>query len=265
MLDLTLRKYGTPPYRVAVLHGGPGAPGYMARVARELSKLTGILEPLQTRSTVRAQINELREQMLEHAQSPVTLIGSSWGAVLALLLAATNDSLVQKLILIGCAVFDAENSAKIDPIRMARLDDLSRQRYYIIKELIKTSSPDRQSALFEEWGEIYSRADMFDPLTTDLEVLEVQSEINNSVWSDFKTMRDKPAYLNNLFSKIKAPVVVIHGSYDPHPLEGIRPFLESCIINIKFHILPNCGHYPWIERQAADQFYKIIKAELETE
>ncbi|HOT01736.1 MAG TPA: alpha/beta hydrolase [Acidobacteriota bacterium] len=32
-----LRTYGRPPYRVAVIHGGPGAPGCMAPVARELA------------------------------------------------------------------------------------------------------------------------------------------------------------------------------------------------------------------------------------
>ncbi len=32
----------------AIIHGGPGVPGYMATVARELASDWGILEPLQT-------------------------------------------------------------------------------------------------------------------------------------------------------------------------------------------------------------------------
>jgi hypothetical protein len=31
-----LRKYGKAPFSLAVIHGGPGAPGEMATVAREL-------------------------------------------------------------------------------------------------------------------------------------------------------------------------------------------------------------------------------------
>jgi len=46
------RVYGNKPYHVAVIHGGPGAPGEMAPVARELSLSTGVLEPLQTTETV---------------------------------------------------------------------------------------------------------------------------------------------------------------------------------------------------------------------
>ena len=30
-----LRKYGKPPFNVAVIHGGPGVPGEMAPVARD--------------------------------------------------------------------------------------------------------------------------------------------------------------------------------------------------------------------------------------
>jgi len=44
------RKYGKPPFRVAVIHGGPGAGGEMAPVVRELASDCGVLEPIQTYS-----------------------------------------------------------------------------------------------------------------------------------------------------------------------------------------------------------------------
>lgn len=40
------RSYGTAPFEIVVIHGGPGAPGEMAPVARELSGQFGVLEPL---------------------------------------------------------------------------------------------------------------------------------------------------------------------------------------------------------------------------
>jgi hypothetical protein len=40
------RLYGRPPYRIAVLHGGPGAAGEMKPVAEALSADFGFLEPL---------------------------------------------------------------------------------------------------------------------------------------------------------------------------------------------------------------------------
>lgn len=54
-----LRKYGKPPFNIAVIHGGPGAPGEMAPVARELSSYCGVLEPLQTEASLEGQVREL--------------------------------------------------------------------------------------------------------------------------------------------------------------------------------------------------------------
>ena len=54
------RTYGSAPYTVAVVHGGPGAAGEMAPVARELARDRGILEPLQTATSLEGQVEELR-------------------------------------------------------------------------------------------------------------------------------------------------------------------------------------------------------------
>jgi pimeloyl-ACP methyl ester carboxylesterase len=262
VLDVKVRKYGMKPYRVAVLHGGPGAPGYMAPVARELSKKRGILEPLQTRDSLEGQIYELKGQLMDHADLPVVLIGSSWGAVLALFIAAGHKELVSKLVLIGSAVFDRNNSSRIEGIRLGRLSEAERKRYYELTAELENAPAERQNELAEEWGNIFFRTDVYDPLTTDLETLEIQLDLNRKVWSDFAIIRDKPGLLKKKFSKIKIPTLVIHGEYDPHPIEGIRPFLEECISNTNFHIFPLCGHYPWIERHARESFFEILEKEI---
>lgn len=257
-----IRKYGKRPFRAAVLHGGPGAPGYMAPVARELGKVVGVLEPLQTRDSLDGQIEELKDQLTAHADSQVTLIGSSWGAVLALFLAAREGANVEKLMLIGSAVFDAESSARIEPLRLERLDAEKRKRYEMIVAELKKGESANSDALAKEWGDIIFDADVYDPLTRDLEVLEVQYELYKKVWSDFVALRDVPGLLRSQFSKIDTPTVVIHGEFDPHPVEGIRPFLESCLRDVRFHILPECGHYPWIERRARGEFFDILRGEV---
>lgn len=40
--------WGKAPFTVAVIHGGPGAGGEMAPVARKLACDYGVLEPIQT-------------------------------------------------------------------------------------------------------------------------------------------------------------------------------------------------------------------------
>ncbi len=74
-----LNTYGSPPFNLAVIHDGPGAKGEMAQVARELSSLRCVLEPLQTVSTLEEQAWELRDVLENHGALPITLIGFSWG------------------------------------------------------------------------------------------------------------------------------------------------------------------------------------------
>ena len=58
-----VRQYGPPPFEAAVLHGGPGAAGTAACIARRLANSAGILEPLQTAKSVQGQIEELDQQL----------------------------------------------------------------------------------------------------------------------------------------------------------------------------------------------------------
>jgi pimeloyl-ACP methyl ester carboxylesterase len=259
---MTVRKYGKPPFTVAVLHGGPGAPGYMAPVGRELSQIVGVLEPLQSKQSLDEQVEELKDQLVDNTDGPATLIGSSWGALLALFLAARERSCVKKIILVGSAVFDADSSAKIEPCRLERLTEKQRQRYTAIMSNLDQTFDNNQSDVADEWGRIFFTTDVYDPITTNLETLEVQYELHKKVWSDYVALRDRPGYLKSEFSSIDVPTVLIHGDYDPHPIEGIRPFLEECLSDIHFHILPECGHYPWIERRAREKFFNIVKNEM---
>ena len=96
-----LRIYGKAPLDVVLIHGGPGAPGHMAPVARELASDWGVLEPLQTSSTLEGQIQELRNVLEKNGDLPVTLIGFSWGAWLGFIFAAEYPAFTKKLILIG--------------------------------------------------------------------------------------------------------------------------------------------------------------------
>jgi pimeloyl-ACP methyl ester carboxylesterase len=57
-------------------------------------------------------------------------------------------------------------------------------------------------------------------------------------------------------------VIAIHGSYDPHPADDVRTSLAAVVQDFRFVPLKNCGHYPWIERDAKAKFYEIVLNEL---
>ena len=105
---INLRKYGESPFTIAVIHGGPGAPGEMKPIAEELSKTYGVLEPLQTKDSLDGQLEELKSVLMENASIPITLIGHSWGAMLGFIFTAKNPALVKKLALLSSGIFEKE-------------------------------------------------------------------------------------------------------------------------------------------------------------
>jgi pimeloyl-ACP methyl ester carboxylesterase len=116
-----VRTHGNAPFTVAVVHGGPGAPGELAPVARELAGNRGVLEPLQTESRLDGQVRELEAVLKRLANTPVALIGHSWGAMLSYILAAQSPSLVKRLILISSGVFEDKYAERITETRLSRL------------------------------------------------------------------------------------------------------------------------------------------------
>ena len=256
-----LRTYGKPPFNIAVVHGGPGAPGQMAPVARELSRDFGVLEPLQTAATLDGQVEELRYTIEKQGSPPVVLIGSSWGAMLSYIFAARHPALVKKLIMVGSGLFDDRYAAGIQKTRLSRLDaEAKHEVYSLVKDLNDDVVSDKNK-LLARLGELFTKADAYDPITLETEVLEVRFDIHDRVWGDAMKLRSSGEFLN-MGKKIKCPVVAIHGDYDPHPAEGVRYPLSKVLKDFRFMLLPHCGHLPWIEREARGEFFKVVREQL---
>ncbi|MBN1873544.1 MAG: alpha/beta hydrolase [Anaerolineae bacterium] len=256
-----LRKYGSTPFTVAVIHGGPGAAGEMAPVARELAQGCGILEPLQTADSLDGQVEELRMVLKDQGIPPLTLIGYSWGAWLGYILTARYPALVKRLILVSSGAFEAHYVSRLYENRLKHLNaDEGQEFEQLIRELEDPAVPDKDTRL-ARLGALASNADMYDPLPHDGKDVRVDGNIYHRVWPVAAEMR-RSGELLELGKFIRGPVVAIHGDYDPSPAEGVYEPLSAVLDDFRFILLPNCGHTPWHERQAKDKFYQIIKEEI---
>ena len=255
------RTYGKPPFNVAVIHGGPGAAGEMAPVAQELSSDWGVLEPLQTATSVEGQIEELKSVLEENAELSVFLIGFSWGAWLGFMLAARYPALVKKLIRVSSGPFEEKYVAGVEETRMSRLSEEERAEVESLYDILDhPAAPDKEEA-FARFGALFSKADAYDPIRQESEPVDYRPDIFQSVWKEAAELR-RSGKLLELGKQIECPVVAIHGDYDPHPAEGMEQPLSAVLKSFSFIPLANCGHKPWIERQAKDDFYTILKREL---
>jgi pimeloyl-ACP methyl ester carboxylesterase len=254
---LNHRLYGKPPYSTALIHGGPGAPGSMETVAKVLAKNFGILEPLQTKGSIEGQIQELHSVLKNHANFPVTLVGHSWGAWLSFLFAAKYPDSVNNLILIGSGPFEERYVSKLKEIRFSHFTAKEREKVQILERLLIDENLKNKNKIFTRFGTLMSKADSYDPLPKAVNTLEFQPEIYQSVWHEAGKLRRSGELLKNALF-IKCPVVAIHGDYDTHPADGVIQPLSQYLKDFRYIILDKCGHEPWNEKHAKDQFYKIL-------
>ena len=256
-----LRMHGNPPFRVAVVHGGPGAAGDMAPVARSLGAAMGVLEPLQSAVTVRGQAEELAHILEGYGSPPMVVIGFSWGAWLACITASQYPSLIGKLILIGCPSFEEKDAAGMNAVRMQRLPDAERVEVLTLLRRLDAPAAKEKDAAFARLGALLSKTDAFDPVEDDEDFVLCSHEVFTRVWGEAAEWRRNGTLLASV-KRIRCPVVAIHGEHDPHPAGGSEKSLSAAFGNFRFVLLKACGHKPWIERRARDAFFQILEGEL---
>lgn len=256
---LHFRRYGDHGPIVYLLHGGPGAPGYLAPVARGLAKFCRIVEPFQRRSgsaplTVKRHTEDLHLLISEQSPSESTIIvGHSWGAMLALAFAAQHPECVSSLVLIGCGTFDLASRQRMAEIRESRMTEEMRER----RARFLKRFPDPNARL-RAMGSLYQRIDSVDLLTHRDETAEFDARGNEETWSDMLRLQAEGFY-PAAFASISAPILMLHGADDPHPGPMIRDSLLLHLPQLQYHEFADCGHYPWLERAAHDKFFDEMR------
>lgn len=248
---ITTRRYGKAPYSVAVIHGGPGAAGDMAPVARQLSKKFGVAEPLQTQKTVMEQAAELKSQ-LSGLDAPFVLVGHSWGAWLSLLFAKENPEMVRNVILVGCPPF---TEAEAEVIMTNRFSRLSQNEIQKTRDLLK--KPEVSDDELTRFGELMEKADTYEKHPKAPDHVKADAELAAAVWREAAEMR-KNGEWERILGAVSCPITMIHGRQDPHPYSAVLRALEQAGAAFEMALLDQCGHSPWKEAHKLSEFYKLL-------
>lgn len=262
---IRVRQYGDKGAFVIVLHGGPAAPGYMKPVARELAKHFRVLEPFQRESgdiplTVAQHVRDLQEVIAHYCpdEKPL-LVGHSWGAMLALKFAAEHPDTPKAIVIVDSGTFDAASRRRMEKIREQRMDEAFRRRLEQLDE--KYANPNTRMAVF---GSMYQQLDSVDLIKFKPELHKCDAEAHRQTWADVMRLQNEGVY-PQAFSAIHCPVLMLHGDDDPHPGEMIRDSLTPYLPQLEYISWPNCGHYPWLEKAAHDDFYRTLTGWLKTQ
>lgn len=255
------RRRGRPPFRTVLVHGGPGAPGSLAAVARELSDTFGVLEPWQTARTVAGQVEELTGQVEHWADPPVTLVGHSWGAWLSVLVAGQHPEQVRRVVLVGSAPF---RTRYLDELRQRRRQHLTKGQWDELERLGRRMSDPGKRAnrwALHRLGELAGIADSYSLIPEFRSEVLVDPVTFRAVWPEAETMR-RSGSLARALRRVRAPVTVLHGKDDPHPVRGVVKPLRDAGLRVRVVLLDRCGHEPWRERYGRRPFFEALRSEL---
>src|SRR5262245_59584347 len=266
---IEVRRYGSCGPTLVALHGGPGAQGSAASLARAFAQDFQVLEPLQRRSgRVPLSVSRHVEDLWTVVPRPASLIGSSWGAMLGLSFAARHPRDVSALVLVGCGTYD-EHSRSLYRRSLERLLGVAgRRRIAALQSRLTTeSNAAERDAVLGRLGAAYMEAESY-------ELLDGSSEPEDSLPADeaghCETSEDvlrlqREGIEPDAFRAVRARVLMIHGVVDPHPGEATRDLLRLFIPQLEYLELDRCGHEPWRERHARDRFVESVREWLRSE
>jgi pimeloyl-ACP methyl ester carboxylesterase len=262
---ITVRRYGTKGPAVVLVHGGPGAPGTLAPVARALEDGWRVLEPLQrTREqsplSVEVHLDDLHGVM---PPQPTAMVGHSWGAMLALCYAARHPDRVERLVLVGCGTFDKEARAQLRRERKRRIEakGIAGDVAALEARLRDETDPGRTDAILRELGDLTDAIDHYDALPEKDETLDIDGPGHKEAWEDMLRLQEEGVY-PAAFVAVRAPVTMLHGEYDSHPGPAIRDSLAPYLRELTYRSFPRCGHTPWVERHAREPFLEALRENL---
>jgi pimeloyl-ACP methyl ester carboxylesterase len=176
--------------------------------------------------------------------------------MLALAYAAAHPDRAGPLVLIGCGTFDPLARAHMRATLAERTGDALRQRL----ERLVQECPDPGDQLTKR-GELTQSLYTYAPSSTLQdegagEPFDVRAHAETR--DDMVRLKEAGVY-PAAFAAITSPVLMLHGTYDPHPGPMIRASLAPYLPRLEYREWERCGHHPWSELYVCDEFFAVLR------
>ena len=244
--------------KLLLLHGGPGADHcYMLPQMLHLGEKYDVLlydqrgggrskSDARVPVTWQTHVEDLAAVVTEFGLEPLSVVGYSWGAMLALLYTieqSKNPHLVPpaRLALISPAPLTSEYRRQFEAefVRRQQQPQIEKMRV----ELAQSGLRERDPAAYRQRAFELGVAGYFaDPRNArDLTPFRVVGRVQQSVWESLGKFD-----LTGDLEGIRIPSIIIHGRDDPIPLASSVE--ASRALGTKLVVLDDCGHVPYVEQ-----------------
>ena len=255
-------------YPTFILHGGPGfGHDHMLQLTnlsdqyklifydqRASGRSTGYADTAS--HTIENFIEDLEQLRLSLAPGKVNIIGASWGAMIAMQYAMEYSDNINALVLLGSMgasssewmeEFGAniqENRTRADSLTMAEIKSSDEYKNRIPEVRARYSRIFFRSYFYNQ--DLADSIKMWIPDSAQKKVEGRYSRIYK-YFDDYNIHDD--------LKRIKCPTLIVHGDADVIPIY-VAEQLNEGIEKSELIILPNVGHFLWIE--APDEIYRVI-------
>lgn len=260
--------------RLLLLHGGPGAHhDYLLPQMLRLESPRGMptrdllfydqrgggrsrSETAEREGTTwETHVADLRRVVSELSITPLTIVGYSWGGLLALLYAreAARDRAA------GRVAASPSRLVLIDPAPVARRFREQFEREFnrrqssppvqaLRDELTASGLRDRDLGAYRHRSFELSVAGYFaDPgAARDLTPFRVTGKVQQSVW---ESLGDYDLLADRGLRRVEARTLIIHGREDPIPLASSEECASA--LGATLVVIDQCGHVPYVEQPEA--------------
>lgn len=249
---------GAPRGRLLMLHGGPGADhAYMLPQMLDLAADRECLFYDQrgggrsktddrTPITWRTHVEDLTAVVAELNPGPLTLVGYSWGGMLALLYAIEATAgragpVPDRLVLLDPAPLSRTWRMQFEAefARRQASQEIAMMREELASSGLRERDPD---AYRQRTFELSVAGYFADPARArDLTPFRVTGRVQKEVWDSLADFDLIPA-----LGDLRIPALVVHGRQDPIPLESSAAAAAALAAETLW--LDDCGHVPYVER-----------------
>ena len=208
--------------------------------------------------TLEIAVRDLEALRVHLEQPRLSLVGHSWGAMLAMAYAAAHPGRIDWLILIGSGGPTLEFATWFEDNIRARLrpQDVEAERYWTEaakrgiaadKVAVETARAVTPAYFFDREKGMAFAAQMTDG--------SLHADASSMLFADLAKSYDVRAGLRAL----DRPVLIVHGHQDPmgdKTAEDLHAMLKSSTLIY----LDKCGHFPWVEQP--EGFHRAISGFL---
>ena len=160
------------------------------------------------------------------------------------------------LVLVGCGTFDPVARARMRATLAERTSDALRHRL----ERLAEEYPDPGDQMTKRHAltqALYTYAPIAAGQDEETgEPFDVRA--HTETWQDMVRLQEAGVY-PAAFAAITSPVLMLHGTYYPHPGPMIRASLAPYLPQLEYCEWERCGHHPWGEQFVRDEFFAVLR------